>query len=464
MSSLPIDRELAELLELGERILGMATDRGGKDFVAECVLRSGAELSARVRKGEPELVEEAGTRSAGLRVIQDQRVASTSTSDLTEPGIERFVADAIELVGLSQQDPFAGPADPKLLCDPARTPDLDLYDPAGGAVDAARAIRWATEAEAAALAFDSRISNSEGATFGRTAGGSVVLLSSGFRATTKGSYQSLSVVPLAADEGGKNRRGYHWTARRHLADLDPAAEVGREAARRTLRKLGARTVPTCEVPVVFDPDSARSILGLLAGCVMGSSIWRKASYLLGREGTRVASDLVTIVDDPLIPRGPGSRPFDGEGLASRKNLVVEKGVLRMYLCDSYSARKLGRESTASASRGGGAGVGPSTTNFVLLPGTDSNEAIVKGTKRGLYVTEMMGFGFNAVTGDFSRGAAGFWIEDGALSYPVSEVTISLNVDALWQTIDAIGSDLDMRTSTASPTLRVAKMTVAGGAP
>jgi PmbA protein len=463
MSHLPIDRELSDLRELGERILGMATERGGKDFVAECVLRSGAELSARVRKGEPELVEEAGTRSAGLRVIQDKRVASTSTSDLTEPGIERFVADAIELVGLSQEDPFAGPADPKLLCDPARVPDLDLYDPAGGAVDAARAIQWATEAEAAALALDPRITNSEGATFGRTAGGFVVLLSSGFRATSKGSYQSLSVVPLAADEGGKNRRGYHWTARRHLADLDPAAEVGREAARRTLRKLGARTVPTCEVPVVFDPDSARSILGLLAGCVMGSSIWRKASYLLGREGTRVASDLVTIVDDPLIPRGPGSRPFDGEGLASRKNLVVEKGTLRTYLCDSYSARKLGRESTASASRGGGAGVGPSTTNFVLQPGTDSNEAIVKGTKRGLYVTEMMGFGFNAVTGDFSRGAAGFWIEDGALSFPVSEVTISLNVDTLWQSIDAIGNDLDLRTSTASPTLRVAKMTVAGGA-
>jgi PmbA protein len=463
MSSPSIDRELAELLELGERILMMATSRGGKDFVAECVLRSGAELSARVRKGEPELVEEAGTRSAGLRVIQDKRVASTSTSDLTEAGIERFVADAIELVGLSQEDAFAGPADPKLLCDPSKLPDLDLYDPAGGAVDAARAIAWATEAEAAALSFDPRITNSEGATFGRTAGGSAILLSSGFRATSKGSYQSLSVVPLAADEGGKNRRGYHWTARRHLAELDPAVEVGREAARRTLRKLGARTVPTCEVPVVFDPDSARSILGMLAGCVMGSSIWRKASYLVGREGTRVASDLVTVIDDPSIARAPGSRPFDGEGLASRKNLVVESGILRMYLCDSYSARKLGRESTASASRGGGAGVGPSTSNFVLQPGTDSNEAIVKATKRGLYVTEMMGFGFNAVTGDFSRGASGFWIEDGALAFPVSEVTISLNVDALWKSIDAVGSDLDLRTSTAAPTMRVAKMTVAGGA-
>jgi PmbA protein len=268
---------------------------------------------------------------------------------------------------------------------------------------------------------------------------------------------------VAADEGGKNRRGYHWTAKRFLAELEDAEEVGREAARRTVRKLGAKTVATCEVPVVFDPDAAKSILGLLAGCVMGSSIWRKSSYLVGREGTQVASDLVTVVDDPLLKRAPGSRPFDGEGLASRKNVVVENGILRMYLCDSYSARKLSRESTASASRGGGAGVGPSTSNFILQPGTDSNEAIIRGTKRGLYVTEMMGFGFNAVTGDFSRGAAGFWIEDGQLAFPVSELTISLNVDELWKRIDAVGSDLDLRSSTAAPTLRVARMTVAGGA-
>jgi PmbA protein len=458
-----IDRDLSELLELGDRILKMVRDRGGAGLVAECVLRSGAELSAKVRKGEPELVEEAGTRSAGLRVIQAKRVATTSTSDLTDRGIDRFVTDALELVSISQEDPFAGPADPALLCDPSKAPDLELYDPAGGAVDAAKAIAIAKEGEAAAFAFDPRISNSEGATFGRTAGGAAVVLSSGVRASYKGSYQSLNVVPVAADEGGKNRRGYHWTARRWLAELDPAAEVGREAARRTLRKLGARTVPTCEVPVVFDPDAARSILGMLAGCVMGSSIWRKSSYLDGREGTRVASDLVTVVDDPLLPRAPGSRPFDGEGLASRKNVVVEEGTLRTYLCDSYSARKLGRESTGSASRGGGAGVGPSTTNFILQPGSDSNESIVKATKRGLYVLEMMGFGFNAVTGDFSRGAAGFWIENGELTHPVSEVTISLNVDDLWKTIDAVGSDLDLRTSTAAPTLRVAKMTVAGGA-
>ncbi len=196
---------------------------------------------------------------------------------------------------------------------------------------------------------------------------------------------------------------------------------------------------------------------------MGSTIWRKSSYLVGREGTEIASSLVTVVDDPLIKRAPGSRAWDGEGLPSRRNVVVEKGVLRTYLCDSYSARKLGRKSTGNAARGGSAGVSCSTTNFILEPGTDSNEAIVKGTKSGLYVTEMMGFGFNAVTGDFSRGASGFWIENGELAYPVSEVTISLNVDELWKRIDVVGSDLDLRTATAAPTIRVGRMTVAGAA-
>ncbi|MBL8611495.1 MAG: TldD/PmbA family protein, partial [Myxococcales bacterium] len=320
----------------------------------------------------------------------------------------------------------------------------------------------AKQGEDAARAYDPRITNSEGGTFGRTAGGVAIVLSGGFRAAYQGSYQSLSVVPVAEDEGGKKRRGYYWTAKRFLSELEDATKVGEEAARRTLRKLGAKTVSTCEVPVVFDPDAARSILGLLAGCVMGSAIWRKSSYLLGREGTIVASPLVSIVDDPLIKRGPGSRPFDGEGLASRRNVVVEEGKLLTYLCDSYSARKLSRESTANASRGGGAGVSCSTTNFILQKGKDSPESILAGTPKGLYVTDMMGFGFNPVTGDFSRGASGFWIEGGKLTHPVSEVTISLNLDDLWKSIDAVGDDLDLRTSTAAPTIRVAKMTVAGG--
>jgi len=452
------DPEIARLTDLADDLVQRALKRGAD--VAECIARSGAELSAKVRKGEAELVEEAGHRSVGMRVIKGRRVALTSTSDLSPGGIERFLADALELAELSQEDPFAGPADPALLLR-GEAPDLSTFDPAGGAVDAATAIAWARTGEQAALRYDERITNSEGATFSRTAGGFGLALSSGFRGGNKGSYQSLSVVPVADDEGGKKRRGYHWTARRFLAELDDPRLVGEEAARRTLARLGARKVPTCEAPVIFGPDVSRSMLGLLAGVVMGSSIWRKSSYLAGRENTAVASPLVNVVDDPLIPRAPGSRGFDGEGLAARRNVVVEGGVLRTYLCDSYSGRKLGRPSTASASRGASGGVGETTSNFLMLPGDVSPEAILADTPRGLYVTEMMGFGFSAVTGDFSRGAGGFWIENGRLTHPVSEVTISLNLDQLLQRIDAVGSDLDLRTSTAAPTFRVSSMTIAG---
>ena len=445
-------------MQLASEVVDRAR-KGGAD-VAEAIARSGSELSTKVRLGEPELVEEAAHRSLGMRVIKDRRVALTSTSDLTPRGLDRFVKDALELVDIAQEDTFAGPADPDLIAH-GPFPDLELYDPAGGEVTAEQALTLARRGEQAARDADPRISNSDGATFSRTAGAFALVLSGGFRGGYAGSYASLVVSPVAEDEGGKKRRGFHYSAKRHLAQIDSPEAVGREAARRTLRKLGARKVPTCEAPVVFDPDVARSLLGLLAGCVMGSAIWRKSSYLFGREGTRVASDLVTIVDDPLIPRAPGSRPFDGEGLPARRNLVVQDGILQMYLCDSYSGRKLGRAPTGNAARGGGGGVGPSTSNLLLQPTTTSPEEILKSTKRGLYVTEMMGFGFNAVTGDFSRGASGFWIEDGELTFPVSEVTISLNLDQILQRIDAVGSDLDLRTSTASPTLRVSSMTIAG---
>lgn len=450
---------LDELIALGERVVERARKLGAD--VAEAVVSEGSHLSTKVRLGEPELVEEAGSRAVGLRVMIGKQVAVSYTSDLTPNGIERFVEDALELARLSQPDEFAGPPDPSLLSRREEHADLDLYDPSLHRVGAGDALARAKAGEAAAFATDERITNSEGATFTRASGARALVTSGGFRGATDGTYASLVVNPVADDTGGKKRSGYYWTAKRHLAGLEPADEVGAEAARRTLAKLGAQKVETQEVPVVFDPDVGRSILGLLAGCISGGAIWRRSSYLVDREGERVASDLVTIIDDPLIPGGPGSRPFDGEGLLSRRLTVVEKGILKTFLLDTYSARKLGKESTASASRGSSGGVSPSTTNFILQPGSMDPEEIVRSTKRGLYVTEMMGFGFNAVTGDFSRGAGGFWIENGEKTFPVSEVTISLNLDELLQRIDAIGNDLDLRTAIATPTFRVSAMTVAG---
>jgi PmbA protein len=445
------------LLELASDLVERARKLGAD--VAEASARTGWELSAKVRLGKTELVEEAGHHGVSLRVIRGGRVATTATSDLTPRGIERCVADALELCALSEPDPFAGPAPVELLCKPPH-PDLELLDPSIDAIDAERAIEQARLAERAALDADSRIQLSEGATFSRTSGASALVLSSGFQGAVRGSYAALAVAPVAEDEGGKKRRGHYYSASRRSQDLESAQFIGEEAARRTLRKLGARKIPTTEAPVVFDPDVARSLVGSLAGCIAGGALWRKASYLLEREGTQVASSLVTIVDDPLIPRGPGSRPFDGEGLRSRKNVIVEAGTLKGFLLDCYSARKLGRESTASAGRSGGS-IGASTSNFILQPGSTKAADIVKSTARGLYVTELMGFGFNPITGDFSRGAAGFWIENGELSYPVSEITISSTLDAMLKAVDAVGDDLELKTSTASPTLRVANMTISG---
>lgn len=448
-----------KLLALGEQIVERAL-RAGAD-VAEAMVSESAHLSAKVRLGQPELLEEAGSKGVGLRVMRGQQVAVTSTSDLTEAGITRFIQDAVELAALAQPDPCAGPPDPALLSRPEQHPDLDLFDPAIEAIRADQALELALRGENAARKADPRVTNSEGATFSRISGSSALVTSGGFRGAVRGAYASIVVSPVADDADGKKRSGYYWSASRRLDALESAEAVGREAARRTVAKLGARKLDTQEAPVIFEADAARAVLALLATCVVGSAIWRKASYLVSREGSTVASELITVFDDPLMARGPGSRPFDGEGLLSRRNLVVDKGVLRTYLLDTYSARKLGKQSTASAVRAGGAGVGAGASNFVLQPGAVKRERLIADTPRALYVTDMMGFGFNPVTGDFSRGASGFWIENGQLAFPVSEVTISLNLDQLLQRVDAVCDDLDTRSSIISPTFRVSSMTIAG---
>jgi PmbA protein len=449
--------EAGRLENIAARLVDRARQRGAD--VAEASASSGWELTAKVRLGQPELVQEAGHRSVALRVMKDRRVAITSSSDWTDAGLERCVDDALSLVELSERDEFAGPADPALLSK-GPYPDLDLFDESLDRLGAESALELAERAESIALSRDARLTLSEGATWSRVSGWSALVLSSGFSAVRRGSFASLSVVPVVEDEGGKKRRGHYWTGSRHLAGLEPLERVGERAAERTLRQLGSRKVRSCQAPIVFDTDAARSLLSSFIGCTLGSAIWRRSSYLAEREGTVVASPLVTIIDDPLIVRGPGSRAFDGEGLAARRNVVVENGVLKTFLLDSYCGRKLDKASTASAARSGG-GVGPGTSNLLLQPGTQTPEELIASTGRGLFVTEMMGFGFNAVTGDFSRGAAGFWIEDGKLAFPVSEITISSNLDQMLQNIDAVANDLVLKTSTACPTLRVSQMTIAG---
>jgi PmbA protein len=447
------------LTELAASVVESARKAGAD--VAEASVSEGRHLSAKVRLGKPELLEEAGSRSLGLRVMRGQQVAVTSTSDLTPSGLARIVQDALELADLSQPDPAAGPPDPSLLSTVDDHVELDLFDESVDSIDGTQALSMALRAEQAALSRDPRLNNSEGASVSRQSGASVLYTSGGFCASMRGTYVSIVVNPVADDDNGKKRSGYYWSARRHLDALEAPEAVGEEAARRTLAKLGSRKLETQELAVIFDPDSARSMLGLLAGCLTGGSVWRKSSYLAEREGDRIASELVTIVDDPLLPRAPGSRAFDGEGLLSRRTVVVDRGKLDQFLLDTYSGRKLGKPSTGSASRGSGGGVGASTSNFFLQPGRQSAAQLLRDTDRALYVTDMMGFGFNAVTGDFSRGAAGFFIEKGERIFPVSEVTISLNLDDLLKRIDAVADDLDHRTAISSPSFRVSSMILAG---
>jgi PmbA protein len=441
---------------VAEQMLALAR-KAGADGV-EVLVRDSTELEVKVRLGEPELIKEAGSRALGLRVIRDQRSAVTYTSDLSTAGLERLAHDSVELATLSEPDPEAAlPAREEMARD---VPDLDLWDDAVLSLDVAEGIRRARAGEAAALKLDKRVTNSDGAVFGRTVGASAFATSAGFSGSVRGTYASFSVEPIADDADGKKRNGSYWTASRFAAALlDPEA-VGIEAARRTVAKLGARKLPTGAAPVVFSPDAGRALLGQFAGVMSGGAVWRKSTYLATREGTEVASPLVEIVDDPLLRRGPGSRPFDAEGLQSRTNVLVSEGILRGFLCDVYAARKLGRRSTGSASRAIGGGPHVGTTNLIFRPGRTA-AAELERLERGLYVTDLMGFGFNGVTGDYSQGAGGFWIEKGERAYPVTEITVSASFDDLWKGIDAVGDDLDTRSSTQVPTFRVASMMIAG---
>ena len=441
---------------VAEQMLAI-TLKAGADG-AEVLVRDGTELEVKVRLGEPELIKEAGSRALGLRVLKDQRSAVTYTSDLTAAGLERLARDSVELAALAEPDPIAAlPAREEMARDVA---DLDLWDEGVLSLDVAEGIRRARAGEAAALAFDKRVTNSDGAVFGRTVGASAFATSVGFSGSVRGTHVSFAVEPLCDDADGKKRNGSYWTASRFAAGLADAEAVGLEAARRTVAKLGARKIPTGAAPVIFSPDAARGLLGQFAGVMSGGAIWRRSSYLAGREGTAVASPLVEIVDDPLLRRGPGSRPFDGEGLASRTNVLVSEGLLRTFLCDVYAARKLGRRSTGSASRGIGGNPHVGVSNLILRPGR-TPAADLEKIDRGLYVTDLMGFGFNGVTGDYSQGAGGFWIERGERVYPVTEITVSANFDELWKGVDALGDDLDTRSSVQCPTIRVSSMMIAG---
>ncbi len=451
------NQPVTDLTSLAVDVVQRAIQGGAS--AAECVVREGDEFSTVVRLGQVETLKESGSKAIGVRVFFGQRAASTHSSDFSPDGIERMLKSALQLARITSEDPFAGIPDASQLG--SLSGDLSLYHEDVYSLPGSERIDYARRAEKAALEMDPRIKNSEGGSFDAATGRKVLTNSHGFVGEYRRSYCSVAAVPIAQDAAGNMQRDYWYSVARSLAKLDAPEEVGAEAARRTLRRLGARKVKTAHVPVVLDPMVANSILEHIFEGVTGDSVYRGASFLAGKLGQKIAASNVTVIDDGTMPGGFGTTPFDGEGIPSRRTVVIENGVLRSYLLNTYTAKKLGLETTANASRGlaGTPGIGPG--NYFLQPGTKTPQQLIGEIKEGLYVTEFLGHGANLVTGDYSRGASGLWIVNGELAYPVEEITVAGNLKEMFMNISEIANDLKFRGSVASPTLRIDGLTVGG---
>ena len=450
------------LESLAADVVAQAVKAGATD--AEAVAREGDEFSVNVRMGEIETLKESGSRGLGLRVFLGKRSASASTSDLTADGIRQLVDGAMALAKVTEEDAFNGL--PEAAEFGSVTDNQNLYYNDVYSLSGAERIEWARRAESAALGADPRITNSDGGSFDAATGRKVLANSRGFVGSYRTSYAGVSAAPLAMDADGRMQRDGWWSSARRFAHLESPEAVGTEAARRTIRRLGARRMPTQRVPIVFAPEVARSLVGSVFEAASGDAIWRHASFLAGKLGEQIAAPALNLVDDHVMllangAGGFGTSPFDGEGLPSQRNVVIENGLLRTFLLNTYAARKLGMKSTHNASRGLAGTPGIGAGNLFIQPGPLTPDQIIADVQAGFYVTSLMGFGVNVVTGDYSRGAAGLWIENGQLTHAVEEVTIAGNLREMLMNITAIGNDLVFRGSVASPTLRIDGMTVAG---
>jgi PmbA protein len=460
----------SDLKQLASDVLSKALKAGATD--AEAVVYEGDEFSALVHLGQVETLKESGSRAIGLRVFLNsgnaQRTASTSSSDFSGESIKRLVDGAITLAKITSKDPFAGL--PEANDFGQHDQDLHLYFADVNAMPPAERIEIARRTEAAAMAYDTRIQNSRGGDFDTATSHKIMMNSRGFVGEYRRSYCGFSVSPIAQDEKGGMQRNYWFSNARTVKKLEDPEEIGREAARRTLQRLGARQVKTQKAPVVFSAEMAQSIIGNIFDAANGDAIYRHASFFSGMLGEQVAGENITVVDDgTMVFRdengdaigGFGTRPFDGEGLPTRRTVLVERGILKNYVMNTYTARKLKMKSTGNASRGLAGNPGIGAGNFHLEAGILTPEQIIGDIKNGLYVTETMGHGVNLVTGDYSVGASGMWIENGEFAYPVEEITIAGNLKDMYRNIAAIGDDLIFRGASAAPTIRIEGMTIAG---
>jgi len=459
MSSVQLEnpKVATDLRELAQDLVSRATQGGAS--AAECVIREGDEFSTLVRLGQVETLKESGSKSIGIRVFFGQRAASTYSSDFSRTALDRMLNSALELAKITSEDPYAGIPEASQLG--SVEGDLDLYYSDVYSLSGEERISYARRAEKAALDYDPRIKNSEGGSFDAATGRKILANSHGFVGEYQRSYCSIAAVPIAQTENGAMQRDYWFSVARSLGRLESPEHVGQVAAQRTLRRLGARKVKTAHVPVVFDPMVAVSMLEHIFEGVNGDSVYRGASFLAGKLGEKIAADHVNVVDDGTIPGGFGTSPFDGEGIPTRRTVVIKNGVLKSYLMNTYTAKKLELQTTGNASRGlaGTPGIGPG--NYFLQPGMKTPQQIIGEIKDGLYVTEFLGHGANLVTGDYSRGASGLWISGGELAYPVEEITVAGNLKEIFFNLSEIGNDLEFRGPVASPTIRIDGLTVGG---
>ena len=464
-----------DLRQLAEDAVARALALGATD--AEAVAVESEEFHANVRLGQVEQLTESGSRALGLRVLfaegTGSRTASTSTSDLSPEGVSRIIASAVQLARVTGVDPFAGLPDRDAFGsnDPA---SLALYFNDVDALPPAERIDIARRCEAAAIAHDTRIQHSSGADFSASTLHKFMTNSRGFSGEYRSSYCGFSVTPIAQDASGSMQRDYWYSSARTARLLDTPESIGIIAAQRALRRLGARPVPTQGCPVVFAPEVARGLMGNLLAAADGDAIYRNSSMFSGKLGEQVAGENITMIDDGTmvfdhaLPDGTnlrvggfGTSPFDGDGLATRRTAIIERGILKHLMLNTYTARKLAMQSTGKASRGLAGAPGIGGGNYFLEPGALTPEQVIGGVPSGLYVLQTMGHGVNLVTGDYSVGASGLWIENGELAYPVEEITIAGNLKDMFKNISAIGNDLVFRSASASPTIRIEGMMIAG---
>jgi PmbA protein len=451
------ERIETDLRNLAQEMVSRAMSGGAS--AAECVIAEGDEFSTLVRLGQVETLKESGSRSIGIRVFNGKRTASTYSSDFSREGLDRMLKSALELSRITSEDPFAGLPEASQLG--SLSGNLDLYHPDVYSLPGQERIAYARRTEKAAMDVDARLKNSDGGSFDAATGHKIFANSLGFLGEYQRSYCSIAAVPIAQDKSGAMQRDYWFSVARSLAKLDSPENVGRIAAQRTLRRLGARKVKTAQVPIVFDPLVAASILEHIFEGVNGDSVYRGASFLAGKLGEKIAADHITVIDDGTIPGGFGTSPFDGEGIPTRRTVVVENGVLKSYLLNTYTAKKLKLQTTGNASRGLAGTPGIGLGNYFLQPGMKTPAEVIGGIKEGLYVTEFLGHGANLVTGDYSRGASGMWISGGELAYPVEEITVAGNLKEIFFNISEIANDLQFRGPVACPTIRIDGLTVGG---